>query len=145
MNHRTLEMRLQELELKQAHLEKGIDEAKASGADKEVIGKLVMEYVDISARKSEILQWQEETAKDPKYGSHMRINGMWHPKLPMFGSVEKALEAMHSPAGWFPNADAVKAAREFNARTDVQGMLRALDGRSPLLPEEERKPFNTTI
>jgi len=146
MRHRALELRLQELELRQVFLEGQIDEAKASGAEKGVIGELMTQYVDVSARKDEILQWQKEDSASPKYGTQVRVDGMWRPKLPEFGSMEKALEALASPSGgkgW--SASAVRAARERQTQGDTQEVIRALDGRSPLLPEDERKPFVTTL
>ena len=84
--------------------------------------------------------------KGAKYGMSVRVNGMWRPKLPEVGSVEKALEAMNSPDGGFGHsAMAVKAAREFRSSEDAQNCVRSLDGRSPIIPEKERKPFNTTL
>jgi len=146
MRHRDFELRLQGLELRQVFLEKQIDEAKASGAEKSAIGELMVQYADVSARMDEIRQWQNEENSDPKYGSQVRVDGMWRPRLPEFGSINKALEAMNSPDGGHGlSPAAVKAAREYQERGDVQEVIRALDGRSPLLPEGERKPFNTTL
>ena len=146
MRHRDLELRLQELEFRQIFLEQQIDEAKAADADKSSIAELMIQYADVSARKDEIRQWQIADEADPKYGTQMRVDGMWRPKLPEFGSIEKALECMNSPDGGFGlQPAAVRAAREALAQNDNQEVIRALDGRSPLLPEGERKPFNTTL
>jgi uncharacterized coiled-coil protein SlyX len=146
MRHRALELRLQELELRQVFLKQQIDEAKTSGAEKSAIGELMTQYVDVSARMDEIRQWQKTDAESPKYGTQVRVDGMWRPKLPVFGSMEKALESLTSPDGGFGlSPSAVRAARERQTQGDTQEAIRALDGRSPLLPEDERKPFNTTI
>ena len=146
MRHRALELRLQELELRKVFLEGQIDDAKASDAEKSAIGELMIQYADASGRMDEIRQWQKEAETDPKYGTQVRADGMWRPRLPEFGSIELALEAMNSPDGGFGvSPAAVKAAREFRAQEDAQETVKALDGRSPLIPEGERKPFNTTL
>jgi hypothetical protein len=146
MKYRALELRLEDLQTQAEVLVKRIDEAKESGQDRSVIGELMLEYAGVNARMNEILLWKKMEEANPKYGTQVRVDGMWRPKLPEFGSIERALEAMHSPTGsGIHSAAAVRAAREFRATEDARNTVIALDGRSPLIPEGERKPFNTTL
>lgn len=146
MNHRALEMRLQDLEDRLVILHEKIQEAKKAEAERSVIGDLMMKYTAVEAQMGEIRAWQKADEKDPKYGTQVRVNGMWRPRLPVFGSVDEALEAMNSPDGGFgATTRAIAAARAWRAERDAQETVYALDGRSPLLPEDERKPFNTTL
>lgn len=146
MKHRDLEIRLQELEQQQAMLKTQIDEAKAGEADKSMIGELMTKWVDVTARMNEIGLWQEADAKNPGYGIQIRVDGMWRPKLPEFGSIEVAIAAMQSPDGGSGlTQNEIWAARAFRAAEDAQETVKSLDGRSPFIPEEERKKFNTTL
>ena len=146
MRHRVLEMRLQDLEDKLLVLVEQIEEAKKGGAAKQVIGELMMKYSIVEARMDEVRLWQKMDEDNPKYGTQVRVDGSWRPKLPTFGSVEKALEVMKNPQEWYGTSTrAVVAARAYRAEGDAQETVNALDGRSPLLPESERKPFNTTL
>src|SRR3989304_2027689 len=124
---------------------RGQNETRASGAEKTAIAELMLKYTDVEARMDEIRLWEKAEEENPRYGTQVRVNGMWRPKLPEFGSLERALEAMNSPTGGGHSAAAVKAAREFRSSEDARETVRSLDGRSPLVPEEERKPFNTTL
>ena len=124
---------------------KQVSEAGARGPEKPVIAELMLKYPDVEARMDEIHLWEKAEEQNPRYGTQIRVNGMWRPKLPEFGSLERALEAMNSPTGGGHSAAAVRAAREFRSSEDARETVRSLDGRSPLVPEEERKPFNTTL
>lgn len=146
MRHRPLEMRLQDLEDQLVMLHEQIQAAKRDEVGKDVIGELMLKYTAVEARMDENRLWQKADEESPKYGTQIRVAGVWQPKLPVFGSVEKALEVMKDPEGHYgASARAVVAARAWRAHTDAQETANTLNGRSPLLPPEERKPFNTTL
>jgi hypothetical protein len=132
--------------MRQEFIASQIKEAEAAGTTKATLAELMLQYNDVCARMDEIRQWQKADEASPKYGTQVRVNGAWRPKLPEAGSIEKALAAMNSPDGGLGHsAAAVRAAREFRAGKDAQTTVRSLDGRSPIVPEAERKPFNTTL
>jgi len=146
MRPQALVLRLADLEVQEEILAKKIDSAKAEEQDKAIIGEMMLEYAGIKARQDEILQWQKSAEADPRYGTPVRVNGMWRPKLPEFGSIEKALEVMSAPNGTCPHTvDGVYAAREHLTVESATEAVRAMNGRSPLIPEDERRPFNTTL
>ena len=146
MKDHALDVRLADLQQEADILVQKIDAAKADGQDKSAVGELMLKYAGIRGRVDEIHAWKEVAEKGARYGTQVRVDGVWRPKLPVFGSIEKALEAMNSPTGGgIHSAAAVKAAREFRAAEDALNAARAVEGRSPLLSEAERKPFNTTL
>ncbi len=146
MNDQARKFRLQELEAERQFLVTQIEDAKKECQDRAIIAEKMLKYTDLEARIDEINLWTVADEKSARYGTQIRVNGMWQPKLPVYGSVEEALEAMNSPDGGFGHsAGAVRAAREMRAKEDYQGCVWSLDGRSPLIPEDERKPFNITL
>src|SRR3972149_3236867 len=124
MRHRAFELRLQELEMQLEFLVKQINEARTSGAEKTAIAELMLKYTDVEARMDEIRLWEKAEEENPRYGTQVRVNGMWRPKLPEFGSLERALEAMNSPTGGGHSAAAGKGARELRCREGGTGTRR---------------------
>lgn len=145
MRHRALQQRLEDLQVQEEILVKQIDTAKET-QEKSAVGELMLQYAALKARQDEVSLWMAAEESSPKYGTQVRTDGMWRPKLPEFGSIDKALEAMNSPTGGgIHSVAAMLSAREFRTVEDTREAVRALDGRSPLMPENERKPFNTTL
>ena len=97
---------------------------------------------------SELKQWSREIDLDPGYGKLMRCSdGIHRPKMPVFVSAEERAAAMDNRAGTTTGLSEsdVRRAREFRAKEDGEVSIRNMDGRSPYIPEDERKPPRGTL
>lgn len=96
----------------------------------------------------ELKQWIREIDQDPGYGKLIRYaDGTRKPKLPVFESREERAAALENRAGTttgLSEAD-VRRAREYRSREDGEISIRNMDGRSPYIPEDERKPPRGSI
>lgn len=96
----------------------------------------------------ELRQWSRELDLDPGYGKLILGKDNIHrPKLPTFSSVAERTEALTNREGTLTglSGDDVKRAREFRAREDAEVSIKNMDGRSPYIPEEERKQPRGTV
>ncbi len=97
---------------------------------------------------SELKQWSREIDLDPGYGKLMRCSdGIHRPKMPVFVDAEERASAMDNRAGTTTGLSEsdVRRAREFRAKEDGEVSIRNMDGRSPYIPEDERKPPRGTL
>jgi hypothetical protein len=97
---------------------------------------------------SELKQWSREIDLDPGYGKLMRCSdGIRRPKMPVFVDAEERAAAMDNRAGTTTGLSEsdVRRAREFRAKEDGEVSIRNMDGRSPYIPEDERKPPRGTL
>jgi hypothetical protein len=67
---------------------------------------------------------------------------MHRPKLPVFESKQQREAALNNRAGTLTGLKEsdVRRAREFRAKEDAEVSIKNMDGRSPYITEEERKP-----
>ena len=96
---------------------------------------------------SELKQWSREIDLDPGYGKLMRCSdGVHRPKMPVFMNAEERAAALDNRAGTATLSESdIRRAREFRAKEDGEVSIRNMDGRSPYIPEEERKPPRGTL
>ena len=97
---------------------------------------------------SELKQWSREIDLDPGYGKLMRCSdGVHRPKMPVFVNAEERAAALDNRAGTTTGLSEsdVRRAREFRAKEDGEVSIRNMDGRSPYIPEDERKPPRGTL
>ena len=96
----------------------------------------------------ELKQWSKELDLDPGYGKLIRCaDGVHRPKLPVFASKEERGAALDNREGTLTGLSEsdVRRAREFRAREDAEISIKNMDGRSPYIPEGERKPARGTL
>jgi len=112
------------------------------------IRRIEDDVLEIQGGIRELKQWSREIDLDPGYGKLMRCaDGKHRPKLPMFESKEERGIALDNRAGTLSGlseAD-VRRAREFRAKEDAEISIKNMDGRSPYIPEEERKQPRGTL
>ena len=67
--------------------------------------------------------------------------------MPVFVNAEERAAALDNRAGTTTGLSEsdVRRAREFRAREDGEVSIRNMDGRSPYIPEDERKPPRGTL
>jgi hypothetical protein len=97
---------------------------------------------------SELKQWSREIDLDPGYGKLLRCaDGVHRPKMPVFVDAEERAAAMDNRAGTTTGLSEsdIRRAREFRAKEDGEVSIRNMDGRSPYIPEDERKPPRGTL
>ena len=90
----------------------------------------------------ELKQWSREIDLDPGYGKLIRhADGVRRPKLPVFEDKQQRAAALENRAGTLTGMSEsdVRRAREFRAKEDAEMSIRNMDGRSPYIPEEERR------
>ena len=96
----------------------------------------------------ELKQWSREIDLDPGYGKLMRCSdGIHRPKMPVFVNAEERASALDNRAGTTTGLSEsdVRRAREFRAKEDGEVSILNMDGRSPYIAEEERKPPRGTL
>jgi len=144
MDQRRIELRIMYLK---RHISK-LENTKATMSEVVDIRRIEDVILGIQGGISELKQWSREIDLDPGYGKLMRCSdGNRRPKLPVFVSAEMRASALENRAGTttgLSEAD-VRRAREFRAREDAEVSIRSMDGRSPYIPEEERKPPRGTL
>ena len=104
--------------------------------------------LDTQGGISELKQWSREIDLDPGYGKLMRCtDGIHRPKMPVFADAEERAAALDNRAGTTTGLSEsdIRRAREFRAKEDGEVSIRNMDGRSPYIPEDERKPPRGTL
>ena len=144
MDQRRLELRINFLKRQIATME----HERTKMADVSKIRRAEDDILELQGGIKELKQWSREIDLDPGYGQLMRrADGVRRPKLPVFESKEQRDVALNNRAGTLTGlseAD-VRRARESRAREDGQTSIRNMDGRSPYIPAEERKPPKGTV
>ena len=144
MDQRRLELRMRYLKRAIAELE--YEKSKLSEVAQ--IRRIEDDVLEIQGGIRELKQWSREIDLDPGYGKLIRCaDGKHRPKLPMFESKEERGIALDNRAGTLSGlseAD-VRRAREFRAKEDAEISIKNMDGRSPYIPEEERKQPRGTL
>jgi hypothetical protein len=96
----------------------------------------------------ELKQWSRELDLDPGYGMLILDKDNIHrPKLPTFTTAAERTQALTNRTETLTGMSEVdvRRAREFRAREDAEVSLKNMDGRSPYIPEEERKQPRGTV
>ncbi len=144
MDQRRLELRINFLERQIATME----HKRTKMADVSNIRRVEDDILELQGGIKELKQWSREIDLDPGYGQLIRCaDGVRRPKLPVFESREQRHAALNNREGTLTGlseAD-VRRARESRAREDGQVSIRNMDGRSPYIPAEERKPPKGTV
>jgi len=144
MDQRRLELRISFLKRQIATRE----HERTKMADVSKIRRVEDAILELQGGIKELKQWSREIDLDPGYGQLIRCaDGIRRPKLPVFESREQRHAALNNRAGTLTGlseAD-VRRARESRAREDGQVSIRNMDGRSPYIPAEERKPPKGTV
>lgn len=144
MDQRRLELRILYLRRAIAVLERD----KRAMSEVAEIRRAEDAILGIQGGVSELLQWSREIDLDPGYGKLILGKDNIHrPKLPTFTTVAERTEALTNREGTLTGLSGadVKRAREFRAREDAEVSIKNMDGRSPYIPEEERKQPRGTI
>ena len=138
MDQRRLELRIKYLkELVSAFVLK-----KAKLSEVSQIRRLEDEILSLQGGITELKQWAREIDQDPGYGKLIRhADGVRRPKLPVFEDKQQRAAALENRAGTLTGMSEsdVRRAREFRAKEDAEMSIRNMDGRSPYIPEEERR------
>jgi len=111
-------------------------------SDVSAIRRIEDGVLELQGGLKELRQWGREIDLDPGYGKLIRCaDGIHRPKLPVFESKEERTVALENRAGTTTGLSEsdVRRAREFRAREDAEISIKSMDGRSPYVPEEERK------
>lgn len=96
----------------------------------------------------ELKQWSRELDLDPGYGKLILGKDNIHrPKLPTFTTAAERTQALANRTETLTGMSEVdvRRAREFRAREDAEVSIKNMDGRSPYIPEEERKQPRGTV
>jgi hypothetical protein len=120
-----------------------LEHKKESLDDVSTIRRIEDEILKLQGGLLELRQWGRELDLDPGYGKLIRCtDGMHRPKLPVFESKQQREAALNNRAGTLTGLKEsdVRRAREFRAREDAEVSIKNMDGRSPYITEEERKP-----
>jgi len=144
MDQRRLELRIMYLK---RHISK-LENTKATLSEVVDIRRIEDSILQIQGGISELKQWGREMDLDPGYGKLIRFaDGTRGPKLPTFASAEERTIALENREGTLTGLSGpdVRRAREFRAREDAEVSIRSMDGRSPYIPEDERKPPRGTL
>jgi len=144
MDQRRLELRINFLKRQIATME----HERTKMADVSKIRRAEDDILELQGGIKELKQWSREIDLDPGYGQLMRCaDGVRRPKLPVFESKEQRHVALNNRAGTLTGLSEsdVRRARESRAREDGQTSIRNMDGRSPYIPAEERKPPKGTV
>jgi len=144
MDQRRLELRVMYLRRAIAVLERD----KSAMSEVAEIRRAEDAILGIQGGVSELLQWSRELDLDPGYGKLILGKDNIHrPKLPTFTTAVERTEAFTNREGTLTGLSGadVKRAREFRAREDGEVSIRNMDGRSPYIPEEERKQPRGTV
>ena len=124
------------------------EEMKARAGDVSTFRRIEDGILEMSGGLKELKQWSRELELDPRYGKLIRhSDGMLRPKLPVFErkkDVEAALENRAGTLTGLSEQDVLRA-REWLAKEDAEVSIRNMDGRSPYIPDEERKPPRGSI
>lgn len=144
---REFQVRMQMLDMDRYRIEQQYKIAKAQGAPNSVLLFIIKERAYIQGRLDECKAYVETSVEaEPRYGEVHRVDGVLVPKLPTFGSPEAIEEALRTREGtpeYKPKE--IAAAREWRHRHDAQEQARLMDGHSPFVPEEERKPMGPAV
>ena len=144
MDQRRLELRINFLKRQIATME----HERTKMADVSKIRRVEDDILGLQGGIKELKQWAREIDLDPGYGQLIRCaDGIRKPKLPVFESREQRAVALNNRAGTLTGLSEVdvRRARESRAREDGQVSIRNMDGRSPYIPAEERKPPKGTV
>ena len=139
------------LELRILYLKRNIfklENTKSKLSEVADIRRIEDAILGIQGGINELKQWSREIDLDPGYGKLIRFaDGTRGPKLPTFVSVEERTMALENRAGTNTGLSeaGVRRAREFRAKEDAEVTIRNMDGRSPYIPEDERKPPRGTL
>ena len=138
------------LELRITYLKRGIAKLeynKPNLSEVAEIRRVDDDILSLQGGISELRQWSREIDLDPGYGKLLRCaDGIHRPKLPIFVSVEERTAALDNRAGTGTLSESdIRRAREFRAKEDAEISIRNMDGRSPHIPEEERKQPRGTL
>ena len=144
MDQRRLEMRIGYLMQTIAELE----HKKSKMTEVADMRRVEDDVLEFQGGIRELKQWSREIDIDPGYGKLMRCaDGVHRPKLPVFKSKEERGIALNNRAGTLTGLSEsdVRRSRESRAREDAEISIRNMDGRSPYISEEERKPPRGTL
>ena len=144
MDQRRLELRIMYLKRRISKIEN----TKATLTEVADMRRLDDAILEIQGGISELKQWGREIDLDPGYGKLMRCtDGIHRPKMPVFVSAEERASALDNRAGTTTGLSEsdVRRAREFRAKEDGEISILNMDGRSPYIPESERKPPRGTL
>ena len=144
MDQRRLEMRMDYLMRTVAELK----HKKSKMTEVADMRRIEDDILGLQGGIKELKQWSRELDLDPGYGKLMRCtDGKHRPKLPVFRSKEERGAALDNRKGTLTGLSEsdVRRAREFRAREDAEISIKNMDGRSPYIPEEERKPPRGTL
>lgn len=143
MDQRRIELRIIYLKRQIAVM----DHEKTKATDVGQIRRYEDSVLKTQGAIAELKQWTRELDLDPGYGKLIRSgDGSRKIKLPMFESREERAAALENRAGTATLSESdIRRAREFRAREDGEVSVRNMDGRSPYVSEEERKPPRGTI
>jgi hypothetical protein len=120
-----------------------LEHKKGSLEDVSAIRRIEDEILKLQGGLLELRQWGRELDLDPGYGKLIRCaDGIHRPKLPVFKDKEQRSAALSNRAGTLTGLSEsdVRRAREFRAKEDAETSIVNMDGRSPYISEEERKP-----
>jgi len=144
MDQRRLELRVFYLR----RLIKELELQKSGLSEVAMIRRIEDRILWLQGGVEELQQWSRELDLDPGYGKLILGKDNIHrPKLPTFSSVAERTEALTNREGTLTGLSGadVKRAREFRAREDAEVSIKNMDGRSPYIPEEERKQPRGTV
>ena len=144
MDQRRLELRVLYLR----RLIKELELQKAEASEVALIRRVEDRILWLQGGIEELKQWSRELDLDPGYGKLVLGTDRIHrPKLPTFTTAAERTEALTNREGTLTGLSGadVKRAREFRAREDAEVSIKNMDGRSPYIPEEERKQPRGTV
>lgn len=144
MDQRRLELRIMYVKRKIA----GFENRKSKLTEVAEIRRIEDEILMYQGEIRGLKLWSREIDLDPGYGKLMRCtDGVHRPKMPVFVDAEERAAALDNRAGTTTGLSEsdVRRAREFRAKEDGEISIRNMDGRSPYIPEDERKPPRGTL
>jgi hypothetical protein len=143
MNRRSVELRLENLRFERADVAEKIKRAQDAGMGGADLANAMLKLSVLDGRVMEREEELEAEKTSPRYGDPIRVNGMWSTRVPLVGSVEEANKLLALRGTESPQR--VWAGREFREKEATQSTVSAMDGRSPHIPPEERKPGSNTL